>query len=65
MVSGLKNLLVGDREDLEKDLDQVWSIEVMEVLLAKISLVSRLHPRNYHALANFNCVFYQAAERAI
>ena len=63
VVSGLEYLLARDLEDFEKDLDQAWSIEVMKVLLAEICFVSRLHPCNYDALANFNCVFDQAAER--
>ena len=65
MVSGLEYLLTWDLEDLEKDLNQVWSIKVMEVLLSEVSLVSCLHPRNYHALSSFSCVFYQAAECAV
>ena len=65
VVAGLEDLLAWNLEYLEKDLNQIWSVEVMKVLLAKVCLVSRLHPRNDHALASLRGVLDQAAERAI
>ena len=36
VVARLEHLLVGLLEHFEKKFDQIWSVEVMEVLLAKV-----------------------------
>ena len=53
VVSRLEHLLPWNLENFEQDLDQIWTVEVVEVLLTKVSLIPCLHPCNNHGLASF------------
>ena len=62
MEAALQDLLPGQLEDSEQNFDQVWPIEVMEVLLSEVGFVSGLHTANDHSLPNLGRLLNQIAE---
>ena len=59
VVSRLEHLRARQVEYFKKDLYQVWPIEMMKVLLTKVSFVTCLQSSNNDILLYFHCIFYQ------
>ena len=62
MEAALQDLLPRELEDSEQNFNQVWSIEVMKVLLSEVGLVSGLYPSYDHGLPSLGCLLDQIAK---
>lgn len=60
-----KDLLLRHLENFEQHFNQVWAVEVMEVLLTKISFVPSLHSAENEGLILFESIFGQLSERHV
>ena len=65
VVPALEHLLPWNLEDFKKNFDEIGAVKVVEVLLAEVSLVSRLYTCNYARLIRFYRLFNQTAERTV